>query len=972
MRFASLAALRFSAGLGALIAASTPVYAQTPTPAEPAATAQGEPVAADETVVADGADNASGEVVVTGSRIRRDGYDQPTPVTVATTETLLKGAPTDLATGLNQLPQFASSRSRTSCCGAGTNGNFLNLRGLGASRTLVLLDGDRVSPTTETGLVDVNLFPEMLVQRVDVVTGGASAAYGSDAVSGVINYVINRRYTGLGVQAQFGINTHGDDKSYKVGIAGGTSFADGRGRIIFSAQRFKQDGILSLYKIPGATNGHYFSGNGSATGPYRAVYGAVNASMTNGGIITNAAGVPIADAANPLAGLLFLPGGTTRAAVVGAAFPGSNAIFRNGGDGTTIDVAGPFARVSTNKLYGRAEYDITDTVTASVRINAAESKTFQPFGVEREAAPSSFIIFRDNAYLPGSVATAMDAASVTSFRLGRITREFGRQTSDFYNNTFDVAFGLDGKLGGNWTWQASYSHGESKLHGIIRNNANVANLFAAADAVRDGSNNIVCRVTLTNPGVFPGCVPINLFGEGAPSQAAIDYIVGTSEQRIKNKQDLVQVNAQGTVLTLPAGDLAVAFGAEYRRRSLVQTADALSLAQINPTGIRGFPTAYCPTANRCRFGAHTVGNFGVADAKDDVKEAFLEVSVPILKDSAIGSLDYNGAVRRTDYKNSGVVHTWKTGANYEPIDGLRFRGTFSRDIRAPNLYELFQGAVTSFQPGVIDRVTGTVNVIATVRTVGNPDLRPEKADTFTAGVVYSPKFLSGFTGSVDYYKIDIAGAIAPISAQQTIDACALGDAEACARISRDSANNISQIVSQNINVASRKTSGIDIDLTYTRPAFGGQLTLRALGNRLLNFKDSNNGVVIDYTGNIGVAGQENAGPKWRGTFSLNYQLGNFSLFAQERIQGSAKIRAASPASSNYVDPNVRGVYYTDVTLTYKLPKQGIELFGTVNNLFNETPPFIPSQLQPGVALPTAFPYYGWEIRAFTFGIRGKF
>jgi outer membrane receptor protein involved in Fe transport len=915
-----------------------------------------------------------GEVVVTGSRIKRDGYDQPTPVAVATVEALLAAAPSDIATGLNQLPQFASSGTRSRCCGAGSQGNFLNLRALGPNRTLVLLDGDRVTPTTETGIVDVNLLPEMLVQRVDVVTGGASAAYGSDAVSGVVNYIIDRKFTGLKLEAQGGINTYGDDKSVKLGAAAGVNFAEGRGRAIASVQHYRTDGVFSLTQFPGSSSGHYYSGNGSAAAPYRAVYGAVNSSLTNGGIITTAAGVPIADATNPLAGLIFLPGGTTRQAVVGATFPGSSAIFRSSGDGSVIDTAGPFASIDTNKLFARFEFDITDSLTFSTRLNAAESENFQPFGAEREATSTAYTIFRDNAFLPANVAALMDQRGISSFRLGRINREFGRQSNDYYNNTFDIAAGLDGKIGDAWTWQAGYSHGETKLHGILKNNVTLPNLFAAADAVRDPATGAaVCRVALTNPGVAPGCVPINLFGEGSPSQAALNYVVGQSEQRVKNTQDLVTVSAQGTVWTLPAGDVSVAVGAEYRERSLVETADNLSTSQMVVTGIRGVPTTFCPTATTCRFGAHGTGNFGVADATDNVKELFGEAVVPLLKDMPFAkNLELNGAFRRTDYKYSGVANTWKVGANYEPFEGLRFRGTRSRDIRAPNLFDLFQGPVVSFVPGVVDRITGRVNVTATVLTQGNPNLQPEKADTLTLGVVYQPTWLSGFSGSVDYYDIDIKGALAPITAQQTIDACAQGDQEACARITRDPAGNISQIISQNINVASRKTRGIDFDLTYRREVGPGQLTAHAVATRLLRFRDANNGVVTDYTGNISVLDVQNAGPKWRGNLSLNYEAGNWSLFVQERILGEMNIRPGAPTAANYVDSSVRGVYYTDVTVTYKLPEKGIEVFGTVNNLFNETPPFIPSQLQPGLALPTNFNFYGWELRYFTGGVRMKF
>jgi iron complex outermembrane receptor protein len=907
-----------------------------------------------------------GEVVVTGSLIQRNGYDQPTPVTTTTAEQLLAAAPQNIPTALNQLPQFSSSSTRSRCCAGGAQGEFLNLRGLGPNRTLVLLDGDRLAPTTETGVVDANLLPEMLIQRVDIVTGGASAAYGSDAVSGVVNYVIDRRFKGLKLEAQGGINHNGDDKSVKLGVAGGTDFADGRGRIVGSIQHFRQDGLFRLDQFPLPCDGYFYAGNGSAATPWNARCGVVNASLTNGGIITTAAGVPIADAANPLAGTLFLAGGSSRPAVVGAAIPGSSAVFRSGGDGSIIDGAGPSASVYTNKVYGRIEFDLTDTLTFSARLNAAESENFQPFNLERDAVATAFTIFRENAFLPADIAARMDQARVSSFRLGRINREFGRYTNDYYSNTFDFAFGLDGRLAKDWTWHAGYSNGETKMHGQVTNNPTLVNLFAAADAVRDANGNIVCRVSVTNPGAVPGCVPINLFGEGAPSQAAMNFILGASEQRVTNTQERFTATAQGSVFELPAGEVMAAVGVEYRKRSLVQTADSISTSQINPTGIRGFPTSLCPTATTCRFGAHATGNYGTADARDNAKEIYGEVVVPLLRDAPFAKYaELNGAVRRTDYSNSGVVHTWKVGASYEPFDGLRLRATRSRDIRAPNLFDLFQGPITTF--GLIRGIPQSVTSIAR----GNPDLQPEIGDTTTFGVVYRPNWLEGFSGSVDSYTIEMKDAISSLTAQQTVDLCSGGDTAACANINRDGAGNISSIIVRSVNLAERTQRGMDLDLTYAREIGPGKLTLRGVGTRLFEFKDNNAGIVVDYAGTMSVLDVLNAA-KWRGNLSLNYEWGNFSVFAQERIIGSMNIRPPTVATSNYVKTNVPAVFYTDVTVKYRLPDKGIELFGTVNNVFNEKPPFIPSQLQPHLALPTNFNYYGWEIRYFTGGVRVQF
>lgn len=911
-------------------------------------------------------------ITVTGSRIKRDGYDQPTPVTVIATDTLVKSAPTNIADGLNRMPQFLGSRTRTFCCEVSSTGNYLNLRGLGTTRTLILLDGQRVVPTRETGDVDVNLLPEILVQRVDVVTGGASAAYGSDAVSGVVNYVIDNKFTGAKLTLQSGISGYGDDASIKAAGAIGTDFADGRGHMVLSAEHFRQKGIASLADRPQSNRGGFMGGNGSAAAPYTILEGVRQNTVTYGGVIIGSSFLPIADAANPLAGLMFLPDGSTRQFQFGTPIAGSPA-FSTGGDGILNNLADPAQDLRTERLYARLSYDVTDSVTAWLRFNGGISQTQGDVLADNRQATVAYTIYRENAFLPDAIGTAMDNAGVTSFRFARFNRDFGPIRLNYKNKTYDVAAGLDGKLGGGWQWAVAVSHGATTLDGRAENDANLARVYAQADAVVDpGSGKIVCRVTLTNPGAFPGCVPINLFGEGAPSQEAKDYVLGVSTQHIRNSQTVVNAELQGDLMPLPGGPLAVAVGAEYRRRSLVEESNEVALNQIQATGIRGFPTALCPTVALCRYGGWQQGNFGTADASDDVKEAFVEVSAPLLKDSAVGSLELNGAYRYTDYKYSGGVSTWKIGAVYSPIPDLRLRVTRSRDIRAPNLFELFAGPVNAFQPGLTDPLTGQTNVIAVTRTQGNAALQPEKADTFTAGAVIAPRFLPGLALAVDYYDIDIGGALSQTTSQGTLDACAQGDTDACSRIQRDGSNVIQQITLLQVNLNSRRVKGIDFDLSYRGGLGGGTVTLRALATRTLTYTDTVGGLTIKQAGFYNTANQLTV-PKWRGTLSVNYEAGPFALYVQERIIGGYEQMPPLPTLV-YAEPHVDPVFYTDITLTAKVGGENshFELYGTVNNLFDKKPPFIPNRFAAGLGYPTAPGLYDLDDRYFTVGARVSF
>lgn len=916
----------------------------------------------------------AGDIVVTGTRIKGNGYDQPTPVTVATTEALLSSSPMTLADGLTKLPQLIGSTSRTFCCAVGSLGNFLNLRALGPTRTLILLDGRRIVATRESGEIDVNLLPELLVQRVDVVTGGASAAYGSDAVSGVINYITDNKFEGVRANAQYGISNYGDDGSVKFGIAGGTSFADGRGHIVVSLEHFKVDGIPSLADRPDSRRGGFLGGNGSAAAPFTNLENVFMITATDGGVIVNAAGAPVANAGAPLAGLRFLPGGGTTPFVMGTPVAGSPA-FAIGGDGHQNNMMQPAGLLRTDKAYFRASYDFTDSLTGYFRVNAGISHNNMRILSDNRSAAASYTIFRNNAFLPAAVAAQMDAAGVTSFRLGRFNRDFGAISLDYKNKTFDAGIGLEGRIGDKLSWDVSYGHGETTLDAEVRNVSDLGKAYAAADAVVDpATGQIVCNVTLTNPGVFPGCQPLNPFGVGAPSAAAKAFILGTSTQFVKNTQDVFAAELQGEILELPAGPLSFAAGAEYRRRTLVERSNPTALGQIQANGVRGMPGAFCPTVALCRFGGWNQGNFGEADARDNVKEGFVELLVPVFKDSAVGkSLELNAAYRYTDYKNSGTVSTWKIGATYEPFEDLRIRVTRSRDIRAPNLFELFAGPVNAFTPGLTDPVTGLTNVIAITRTQGNPNLVPERANTFTAGFIYSPSWLKGFSGSVDFYDINLAGALAATSAQGTIDGCQRGVAEQCALITRDPVTNfIQQIVLQQINLNGRRARGVDFDLSYNGELGAGKLGIRLLATRTIDFIDKIGTTRLQSAGLFNAA-NNTALPKWRGTLTANYEIGRFGLFVQERYIGGYNQMPFIPGQI-FAEPHIGAVFYTDVTAKVKVNAGNakFEIFGTVNNLFNRRPPFLPNRFAANLAFPTVPNLYDLDNRYFTIGARVAF
>lgn len=946
----------------AFFATVAPAYAQSTTTTVPETQATDEPPA-----------TTDQGIVVTGSRVVRDGYNQPTPVTVAATEDLQRATPTNLADGINKLPQFANSVSpaaNTQLQGnSGEHGNLLNLRGVGPTRALILLDGIRVPPTTFRGAIDVNTIPQLLIQRVDVVTGGASAVYGSDAVSGAVNFVLDKNFTGVKGVAQSGVSTRGDLGNYRVGLAGGMSFAGDRGHILASVERYDSEGIKRSARIYG-DDAYAAVGSipGSTVAPGRAGNPFVfkpNLRFTtndyNNGIILTST-VP------SLANTIFLPGGAVRPIQRGTptGTPGTNV----GGDGLYIPGFNQLiAPLTTTQGYGRLSYDMTDSVTAHVQGSYSRSET--SYDTQAQSV-LGFRFFSGNAFLNPAVQAQLGPND--SFTVFRFIAEQGPIPTNEQTDAYLVNTGLEWDVGG-WTVSADYTHGTS-ITNFAQKQIEIPKFAAALDAVRAPDGSIVCRVTLTNPGLYPGCTPINVFGAGTPSAAALESVLGVSRYRAENTTDDFVLGVRGDLLDLPAGPVTIAVGGQYRKQALDLTSNSDPTIPLNLTGLRGIP------ANRQTRFNNT--NVGTARGRLTVKEVFAEAQVPIFKDQSFArELSLNGAVRLTDYSTSGTVTTWKAGAVYKPIEDLMFRVTRSRDIRAPSLFELFAGVQTA-PVNFNDPRTGTSGSIRQF-SGGNPNLVPETGDTFAAGVVFSPSFLPGFNLSVDYYDLKIEGAIATQGLNDVVNECEAsnGTSPTCALIDRplpfsdrSPANYPTSVSLITQNISFLQTSGVDMALSYRSRLAGGDLSLRAYANYLDRYVTQTNSVapVIDYAGH-GVNSQSGyAYPKFRGTLSANYEKDGFTFFVQEAMIGKVTIgNLENDPTSFYAVPAIKPVFYTDATISYEFDVQGApELYLTATNLFDRKPPLVAAAAAPGLIYPTLFQLYNVAGRTLTAGIRFRF
>jgi len=862
------------------------------------------------------------ELVVTASRVARSGFNAPTPTTMVNLEDMQLGGRASIAESLNDVPSFVGSSTPATgtLSSQSPGGNFLNLRGLGPNRTLVLVDRRRHVPTTELGLVDLSVIPSALIERVDVVTGGASAAWGSDAVAGVVNLVFDKKLEGIKVDLQGGASSHGDGESYKGSLAGGTSFADGRGHFIAAVEASDNKGVLSQNDRDWGRKGYQLIG-APAGSPYQQIVGrdVRLGIVSEGGLILSGSN----------AGKQFLPDGSL------APFqPFDGAFAREGGDGV---YAGKFPALSVpverQNIFTRTTWNFTDDVQGFVELSYARAqssvKLVQPFDFGTiEIAP-------DNAYL------AQVGLPAEGFAMGRLSTDMGFFTTDVENKTKRGAVGLEGQFGDGWSWDVYYQRGETRYDAKLYNNRIEARYAQSLDAVRDPlTNEIVCRSTLTNPG--NGCVPVNVFGYGAPSRDATNWFLGTQSLNQKITQDAAGASIQGEPFSVPAGAVSIATGLEYRKESIDATVDPISAAS-------GF----------------AIGNPKPISGSYDVKEAFLETVVPLLRDlPAVEQLDLNAAVRLTDYSTSGNVTTWKGGLTYKINDQLQFRATRSRDIRAPNLDELYRSEQLRFTSVTDPERTNQLTQIQII-TGGNQALQPEEADTFTAGIVFTPSWLEGLRTSLDVYSIKLKGAIDTLTPQDIVNRCYLqNETSLCPQVVRGGDGTIDQVRATFLNLSQRKTQGADLEMSYSLPVGSGDLTVRALATYVDEFITDG----VDRAGDVG-SDLAYAIPQWRWNLGATYRIGDFTGHVQGRYVGGGKY---DHQLEGLIDDNtVSSAFYVDLSAQYTLSNLGgIQVYGSVNNLFDKDPPVDPSSFfEPIATNPALYDVIG---RYFTLGVRYSF
>lgn len=890
-------------------------------------------------------------IVVTGSRIRRSGFDAPTPTVGVGAEEIESSGAVNVVDVLNELPQISTgfSNANTSFSFGNIGLNQVDLRNLGVRRTLTLVNGRRRAGTPDDSnflAFDLSNIPTALIERVEVQTGGTSAVYGADAVAGVVNIILRNNFEGVEAYGQYGISGEGDYHTASYGVTAGVNYEGGNAVLHVSRS---ENGLLTRAERNLGTRFAFVS-NPANTGP-------------NDGI---PARIPLRDLKFAYFGiptltsfLPFGPGGSYTDVIFDSALQtfrpiraGSRGVIDGSysqDEGGTQDADTLVAPLERTTLYGSANYQLSPNVRFILE------GMFSDIHAEDRIGPvfdvfSTFVSI-DNPYMPDAVRQGLVDAGLDGFSYARQHDEFGMRGTDIDRRYWSVAAGFDGTVLGDWTWSATYEFGKSNTTNRNLNDRLDERWFEASDAIRDPiTNQIVCRSLDARA---RGCVPVNVFGAGTISQAAVDYIIADHTTTTETTQTLVQGLLAGDLFHLPGGDVRFSAGVEYRKDTL----------NFRPSFV---------WENALGFFA---SQFSPVDESNDVREAFAEVLVPILSERPFFySLELEGAYRISDYQRAGTVDSWKIAGSWAPVPDVRFRVTRARAVRAPSLGELFDpgsrgafGLSDPCDPLLLDAGSSsrranclalgldpvnfnpdTRRVTTLVFTTGNPDLNVETGNTWTVGAVVRPRWIPGLSISADWYSIKLAGGIARIGPQQTLDNCVdlpTLDNQFCDFVTRGGDGNVDEVRDSYINASGFEVEGIDMELSYRfdiRDVFGGgndlgRLNLRLVGSYLIH------NIFIDrdlVTGDE--TPLENAGlsdnPEFRGFINVGYQRGRFNLNWQARYVDST-------VTSNLIENpqedvgeffRIPSVWYHDLSFGYDL-SNGLRLYGGVNNVFDTGP-----------------------------------
>jgi len=996
------------------------------------------PVHAQDQVSSDDAEAQEDEgpgnlIIVTGSRIATRAEDSAAPLQIISDQAIDDAGVTNIQELLLENPAFGTpglSRTNSAFLTSGTGVATVDLRDLGSDRTLVLINGRRVvSSLAGSATVDLNVIPTQFIQSVDVLTGGASSIYGSDAIAGVVNFVYKTDFEGVEANGQYGLTESGDDIRYQANVTAGANFADGRGNIMVHLGYSNEKGILSRQRrntfLDDADTSAFVTGDladfGVPAEPFFSSFPEQGRFDVRG-----TAGVGDDFTFGPTGALqpCFTTNGASCGGGTGAGPNGFNRQFYR-------TIAVPVERY-TFAAAGR--YEFTDDINfffEATYNKTSSSRIIEPFALQSGGStgvypgsgrmPIENYVTRDfdnnpatppttqivlNPLVPGAIvaaATDRDGDGLRDIGFARRLTEFGTRSGDTTRDFYRFVVGLDGSLFENrFNWDLSYNYGQVTENQVSNGQVNVVNFRDALNASLDvddldgdgSTSDVICNDAEARAN---GCVPVNIFGLNAISPEAVNYIQAQGTFQTNIKQHVVQGNITGSIVDLPAGPLGVAVGFEYRNEISSSDNDALTNQGLNAGNLL----------------PDTAGEF-------DLIEGYAEVKIPILADTpGFKLLEIGGAVRVADYSTVGTIYSYNGEVVWQPIDDVRFRGTYARSVRAPNIGELFAGLSQTFPSGLQDPCQGigatgggaigdncrldpgvAANIAANgVFTLtqgdlqgisgfngGNVNLQEEKSDSYTAGIVINPRSINAlrnFTLSVDYYNIQIEDAINGFGRGFILQQCYnTNDPNFCSLIIRrptdtasNSAGSIQFVNNFQVNAAKIETQGLDVVARWFTP-------LRLLGT------DARVTASVSYThlfqydffpvadadpdrqdGEIGTAGD-------RFTANLAYQSDKFRWsFTGTFIGKSYEDDTSFCAFFDDGSPecvSVPSQFYLDTQMTYTA-NDNIDVYFGVDNVFDNNAPNLLSGTTFNVTgTDTAADVYDVYGRRFYAGVRLRF
>lgn len=878
-------------------------------------------------------------IVVTGSRIARADLEGSSPVQVLNDTAIVQQGAQNVADILSKMPSIGTGIGRTNSNFA-TSGNgvsIINLRNLGVSRTLVLVNGRRVvSGLGGDSAVDINNIPTDLLQRVELLTGGASAVYGSEAIAGVVNFILKEDFEGIRGRVQAGISDEGDNGTQMLGLTVGRNFGDGRGNVTIAGQYDRDTGLRSNKRTISAQDV-----------PFRSSYTPQGRFFVDDKLnyTYSPAGSLKTGFDNPVDG--YNRNGDRYIAVPVERYLVNGLTHFDLGEAVSVFAEGTYAKVKSRSRLEPTAFDNADAKLADGTI-----------------LPGIAI---DNPFIPQEIRDAAIAAGKATIgftkRFNGVFDRSNRAEREFYR----AVAGLRGTIFDDWKWDAYYNRSQT-IEVTASETALRDRLYYAMDAIGTNPATAICREAAARTA---GCRPFDPFGVNSGSPESTSYITNKgqlSTYRAKINQEVFAANVSGSIFRLPGGDAKVALGVEHRTERSSQIFDAATQS------------------------GNTLGNaLSNTKGKYRVLEGYGEALVPILADVPFAEyLGIEGAVRYGDYYDTiGSAWSYKVGGDWAPTSDIRFRAVYSLATRAPNIGELFEGASQTYPPGLTDpcekaTATSSRSQDAYCRTIpgiaqqisakgsfvynnnldrqsiegkdsGNRNLNAETARTLTAGAVFTPRFVPNLSLTIDYFNIKVKDAIELVPRQATIDACvaSAGASPLCKLIVREhvgtprprTPGTLYQIDAYPVNAASIESAGVDVQTRYTTGwGEGNSLDIALLYTYLdkLTLQPLASLPVKDNRGQLNGDGRLGAGFKHRANLSVTYATGPISLNWRTNFQSKIKDTLGPDADSPLGDStnSIKAYWYHALQARFAVEKDRLEFYAGVDNLFDKRPPVI--------------------------------